>query len=52
MENNIICAVLNLIPGSSGIDNFPDNCPEVDDTFRSFATIIIVTITAIALFFR
>ena len=52
MEQNLICAVFNLIPGASGHDVFPEQCPEVDDTFPSFATIVIVLITGIALFFR
>ena len=52
MDDNLICAILNLIPGTSGNAVFPDDCPEIDDTFASFATLVIVTITAIALYFR
>ena len=49
---NFLCSLLDLIPGTSGNDIFPDDCSAVDSTFPSFATVVITLIAGIALFFR
>lgn len=49
---NFLCSVIDIVPALNDLDLFPEDCPEQDDLFPSLATVIIVVVTAIALFFR
>lgn len=52
LMRNFFCSLLDLIPGTSANDLFPADCDAVDSNFTSFATVVIVLIAGIALFFR
>ena len=49
---NFLCSLFSVVPGLSDLGLFSSECSDNEGGFPAFATVVIVIITALGLFFR